>query len=277
MATLGLIVSGPTLTGRFRLAATHMAQPARQHVSHPTRKRQALELFAALPTQYDEMGWLLSFGQDRRWRRATVAAIGAKPTDRVLDVATGTGLIAAELVRRYGCTVVGLDQSNEMLARAGRRLAREPQLGARIELMHGEAESLPFGDGEFDGLTTGYLFRYVEDPAATIRELARVVRPGGRIASMDFGVPPFAPARRLWQLYTRIGLPAAGRVVSRGWYDIGKFLARSIPQFYERYPLELQQRFWTEAGIERVEIHRMSNGAGVVISGVRDAVDAHTA
>jgi demethylmenaquinone methyltransferase/2-methoxy-6-polyprenyl-1,4-benzoquinol methylase len=248
-----------------------MAQSAQHTVRRTARKQQALDLFAALPARYDEMGWLLSFGQDRRWRRAAVSAIGASSSERVLDVATGTGLVAAELVRRYGCRVVGLDQSEEMLARARRRLAREPHLGQKIELVRGEAERLPFADGEFDGLTTAYLFRYVEDPAATIRELARVVRPGGRIASMEFGVPPFPPARRLWNLYTRVGLPAAGRVVSRSWYDIGRFLSRSIPRFYERYPLELQQRFWREAGIDSVHVRRMSNGAGVVISGTRDA------
>jgi demethylmenaquinone methyltransferase / 2-methoxy-6-polyprenyl-1,4-benzoquinol methylase len=246
-----------------------MARPAPQTSAAPQLKQQALELFSALPKEYDEMGWLLSFGQDRRWRRATVRAIRAEPSDRVLDVATGTGLVAAELVRRYGCAVVGIDQSEEMLARARSRLAREPELGQRIELLRGEAEKLPFADAEFDGLTTAYLFRYVDDPAVTLRELARVVRPGGRIACMEFGVPPFAPARGLWKLYTRFGLPAAGRLVSRGWYQIGRFLSGSIPQYYERFPLEVQRRFWEDAGIRSVEIRRMSFGAGIVISGTR--------
>ena len=248
-----------------------MAEPVQHTPASQPLKQEALELFAALPKQYDEMGWLLSFGQDRRWRRATVRAIQASPSDRILDVATGTGLMAAELVRSYDCSVVGFDQSEEMLARARRRLAREQHLGRRIELVRGEAESLPFADAEFDGLTTGYLFRYVDDPAATIRELARVVREGGRIACMEFGVPPFAPARRLWSLYTKLGLPAAGRVVSRGWYDIGRFLSQSIPQYYERHPLAAQQAFWKDAGIRSIEVRRMSFGAGVVISGTRDA------
>ena len=247
-----------------------MAPSPQPHLAPPPLKQQALSLFAALPRQYDEMGWLLSFGQDRRWRRAAVRAIRAGESDRVLDVATGTGLVAAELVRRYGCTVVGIDQSDEMLARAHRRLSREPHLARRIELMHGEAERLPFADGEFDGLTTAYLFRYIDDPAAILRELCRVVRPGGRIACMEFGVPPFAPARFLWRLYTTFGLPAAGRLVSRGWYEIGRFLSRSIPEYYERHPLDEQRRFWHEAGVRSVEVRRMSFGAGVVISGIRD-------
>ena len=94
---------------------------------------------------------------------------------------------------------------------------------------------------------------------------------------MEFGVPPSAPARRLWNLYTRFGLPAAGRVVSRNWYDIGRFLSRSIPQYYERYPLDVQRTFWEEAGIRSVEVRRMSFGAGVVISGTRDAGGSATA
>jgi demethylmenaquinone methyltransferase/2-methoxy-6-polyprenyl-1,4-benzoquinol methylase len=252
-------------------------QPAPPTPALPRLKQQALDLFAALPKDYDEMGWLLSFGQDRRWRRATVRAIGALPSDRVLDVGTGTGLIAAELVRRYGCSVIGIDQSEEMLARARTRLAREPQLGRRIDLLHGEAERLPFADGEFDGVTTGYLFRYVDDPAATIAELARVVRKGGRIASMEFGIPQFAPARALWRLYTRFGLPGAGRLVSRGWHDIGRYLSHSIPQYYERYPLAVQLRFWERAGIGSIEVRHMSFGAGIVISGTRDAGASVTA
>jgi demethylmenaquinone methyltransferase/2-methoxy-6-polyprenyl-1,4-benzoquinol methylase len=251
-----------------------VAQPAQPTPAPPPLKQKALSLFAALPKEYDEMGWLLSFGQDRRWRRATVRAIRAGQSDRVLDVATGTGLVAAELVRRFGSAVVGIDQSDEMLARARRRLAREPHLARRIELVRGEAERLPFADGEFDGLTTAYLFRYVDDPAATMREMCRVVRPGGRIASMEFGVPPFPPARFLWRLYTTFGLPAAGRIVSRGWYEIGRFLSRSIPEYYERYPLDLQRRFWQDAGLHSIEVRRMSFGAGVVISGTRNGAAA---
>jgi demethylmenaquinone methyltransferase / 2-methoxy-6-polyprenyl-1,4-benzoquinol methylase len=130
------------------------------------RKEQALALFAGLPRRYDEMGALLSFGQDPRWRRSMVSTIGAAPGDRVLDVATGTGLVTAELVRRYGCSVVGLDQSAEMLAGARRRLGAEPALAQRIELVPGEAERLEFAEAEFDHLTFTYLLRYVDDPVA---------------------------------------------------------------------------------------------------------------
>ena len=247
-----------------------MAHPV-PRLSASNRKNHALELFAKLPREYDEMAWLLSFGQDRRWRKAMVSATNAWPSARVLDVATGTGLVAAELVRRYGCSVVGLDQSDAMLARARRRLARERQLADRIELVRAEAETLPFEDRSFDAVTAGYLLRYVDDPGGTIRELARVVKPGGTIASLDFGVPSWTPARALWSLYTSYGLPALGRLASRGWYDVGRFLSHSIPAYYERYPIPRQRKLWEEAGIHSVKVRRMSLGAGVVIGGVRGA------
>jgi demethylmenaquinone methyltransferase/2-methoxy-6-polyprenyl-1,4-benzoquinol methylase len=234
------------------------------------RKRAALELFAGLPRHYDRVGAALSFGQDPRWRRAMVEAIGAGEDDRVLDVATGTGLVARRLVRRYGCTVVGLDQSADMLGVARARLERDEGLARRISLVLGEAERLPFADGEFDHLTFTYLLRYVDDPAATLRELARVVRPGGRVASLEFAVPPARVPRALWRAYTRAGLPALGRLVSPEWRDTGRFLARSIPDFYARHPLEQVVRYWSEAGIGAVHVRRMSLGGGVVLWGTRD-------
>ena len=245
------------------------------HVGHrgdrsaPQRKRGALALFAGLQDRYDLLSALLSFGQDPRWRRAMVATVDAGPAERVLDVATGTGLVARELVRRYGCTVVGLDQSAEMLAGARRRLAREPALAQRIELVRGEAERLAFADAEFDHLTFTYLLRYVDDPGATLAELARVVRPGGRIASLEFGLPAPPVWRPLWWLYTRIGLPGLGRLFGRDWYEVGRFLGPSIEALYERWPLERQLELWANAGITQVRQRRMSLGGGVVTWGVR--------
>jgi demethylmenaquinone methyltransferase/2-methoxy-6-polyprenyl-1,4-benzoquinol methylase len=239
------------------------------------RKRHALELFAGLPRHYDSVAATLSFGQDPRWRRTMVEAVDARPDERVLDVATGTGLVARALVRRYGCTVVGLDQSPEMLAAAKARLAGATALRGRYTVVAGEAEQLPFPDGEFDHLTFTYLLRYVDDPAATLRELARVVRPGGRVASLEFAVPPSRLWRALWTVYTRVGLPALGRVVSGEWRDTGRFLARSIPEFYARHPLEQVVELWSEAGIGSVHVQRMSLGGGVVMWGTK--ADGRTA
>jgi demethylmenaquinone methyltransferase/2-methoxy-6-polyprenyl-1,4-benzoquinol methylase len=214
------------------------------------------------------MGALLSFGQDPRWRRDLVRAIDPQRGERLLDVATGTGMVAAALVRRSGCEVVALDQSEAMLATARARIAAEPHLATRIDFIVGEAERLPFADAEFDGATFTYLLRYVDDRAATMRELARVVKPGGRIGMVEFGVPVSGPLRALWRVHTRVGLPLLGRLVSPAWLDVGRFLGPSVEELHELEPDLVG--LWEAAGIREVRLRRPSFGAGIVMSGVRN-------
>jgi demethylmenaquinone methyltransferase / 2-methoxy-6-polyprenyl-1,4-benzoquinol methylase len=225
------------------------------------RTRYAQALFAPLGPTYDRYATLLSFGQDPRWRRFLVSRVAAGAGERVLDVATGTGAVAAELIRQKGCTVVGVDQSPEMLA-----VARERLPG--VELLEASAERLPFEDRSFDGLTFTYLLRYFDDPAATLAELARVVRPGGTIAALEFAVPA-GGWRPLWRLYVDAVLPAAGRAVSPGWHEVGRFLGGSIRAFWDRYPLPRQLKLWRAAGLDDVRYRRLSLGGGIVIWGTR--------
>jgi demethylmenaquinone methyltransferase / 2-methoxy-6-polyprenyl-1,4-benzoquinol methylase len=232
------------------------------------RKRHALGLFQGLPRHYDRMGALLSFGQDPRWRRALVRAIDPQPAERVLDVATGTGMVAAALARRSACEVVALDQSEAMLAAARARISRDPALAARISLVRGEAERLPFDDAGFDALTFTYLLRYVDDRAATMRELARVVKPGGRIGMVEFGVPRRDGLRALWRVHTRVGLPFLGRLVSPAWLEVGRFLGPSIEELHDREPDLVG--LWQSAGVRDVHLQNMSFGAGIVMCGFKD-------
>jgi demethylmenaquinone methyltransferase/2-methoxy-6-polyprenyl-1,4-benzoquinol methylase len=236
-------------------------------VEATARTRHARELFAPLGQTYDRYARLLSFGQDPRWRSFLVSRV---PPDglRVLDVATGTAAVALELARAQPArTVVGVDQSPEMLE-AGRERVVRAGMGERIELREGRAEALPFADGEFDALTFTYLLRYVDDVPATLRELARVVRPGGAVAMLEFGLPRGA-WRALWELYVRVGLPAAGAVVSPGWREVGGFLGPSIRGFWRQWPEPRLLDAWREAGIADVSVRRMSVGGGTVVWGRR--------
>jgi demethylmenaquinone methyltransferase/2-methoxy-6-polyprenyl-1,4-benzoquinol methylase len=224
------------------------------------RTAHASTLFAPLGATYDRVGAALSLGQDPLWRRFLVSRL--PPTGgHVLDVATGTGLVAREL-RRHGFSVTGLDQSHGMLEVARRRL------GPAVELVEGSAEELPFPDGSFDHLTFTYLLRYVDDPGAVLAELARVVGRGGVLASLEFGVPR-GVWRPLWDAYVGAGLPVAGRLISPGWYEVGRFLGGSIRDFWERYPLDRQLVWWRGAGLRGVEVRRLSLGGAVVVWGTR--------
>ena len=219
----------------------------------------ARELFAPIGPSYDRVGAALSLGQDPLWRRYLVSRLPRG--GRVLDVATGTGLVAAELIRR-GFEVTGVDQSAEMLDVARRRF------GGKVELVEASADSLPFASDTFDHLTFTYLLRYVDDPGATLAELARVVQAGGTVASLEFGVPG-GLARPLWELYAGGVLPLAGRVLRQGWREVGDFLGGSIRSYWAEYPIERQLELWRAAGFQGLEVRRLSLGGGVVIWGTR--------
>ncbi len=169
---------------------------------------EATELFAPLGPGYDRWGSVLSFGQDPRWRRFLVTTVDAGPTDTVLDVATGTAAVALELARQKDCFVVGVDITPEMLEE-GRRRVTLAAATRKIRLQQADARALPFDEGTFDAVTFTYLLRYVDDPPATLRELVRVVKPGGTVSSLEFGLPR-GPWRPLWELWTRAGSAARG-------------------------------------------------------------------
>jgi demethylmenaquinone methyltransferase / 2-methoxy-6-polyprenyl-1,4-benzoquinol methylase len=231
------------------------------------RNQVARDLFAPLGPSYDRWSRLLSLGQDPRWRRFLVSRIECGPEGSVLDVATGTAAVAIELVRQKGCRVVGLDQSPGMLAGARARI-EAAGLSDRITLVEGGAEQLPFPDGAFDALTFTYLIRYVEDPGATLAELARVVKPGGIVAGLEFGLPR-GVWRPLWELYVRVGLPVSGAVISHGWREVGSFLGPSIRDLHARLPIRKQVELWRAAGVDDVRVSRLSLGGGYVTWGRR--------
>ena len=214
----------------------------------------ARRLFAPIAPNYDRWSALLSLGQDPRWRGELVERLELPSGARVLDVAAGTGLIT-QLLEARGYEAVALDLSSEMLNVARRR-------GARAVLA--AAEALPFADATFDGLTFGYLLRYTTEPLKTMRELARVVRPGGAIAMVEFGRPR-GVWRPLWWLYTRIGLPLAGLVAGPGWTRVGFFLGPSIDLFHRRFPGDGITGLWDSAGLTEMRVARRSLGGGLLV------------
>jgi demethylmenaquinone methyltransferase / 2-methoxy-6-polyprenyl-1,4-benzoquinol methylase len=224
----------------------------------------ARELFAPLGPTYDRYARLLSFGQDGRCRRFLVSRVPASGDSVVLDVATGTGAVAIELVRATGCSVVGLDQSESMLTEGRRRIAAAG-LSGRIELVEASAGELPFDDAAFDHLTFTHVLRYVSSPATVLAELVRVVRPGGTVAMLEFAVPRKAPARVAWEAWVRLGLPAAGRLISPGWRRVGEFLGPSIRGFAADFPPERLLGLFSAAGLIDVEHRLLSLGGGLVL------------
>jgi demethylmenaquinone methyltransferase/2-methoxy-6-polyprenyl-1,4-benzoquinol methylase len=232
------------------------------------RTRLARGLFAAIAPQYSRVGGLMSLGQDGRWRRAMVSNVNASPGSLVLDVASGTGLVARELAARKRFRVISLDPSEPML-RAGLPANELSGLTSQIHPVLGRAEQLPFADATFDAVTFTYLLRYVDDRESTLRELARVLRPGGTLSSLEFHVPEQPMLKAGWWLYTRTALPVVGAMVSPAWRRTGAFLGPSVRAFYDEAPMPEQVRWWQEAGIKHVRSRVMSLGAGIVIWGVK--------
>ena len=224
------------------------------------RNLLARRMFEGISDTYDRPAQLLSLGQYGRWRRCAVDRLQVTDDALVLDVATGTGLVARDLVSRRGARVIGLDLTFAMLDRAR---------GSNIALVSGRAEQLPFPDASFDGIVFTYLLRYVNDAAATLDELFRVLRPGGAMASVEFGIPTNGVARAGWSIYAMHLLPLASSVISPGWKEVGRFLGPSIMSFNESFPPPVLEHLWSGAGMQDVRMRRLTFGAGVATWGTK--------
>ena len=227
----------------------------------------AASLFEDLPSKYDRLAEVLSLGQNGKWRRELVRHIARLRPRRILDVATGTAGVAIALARVTDAEVVGVDISQPMLE-VGRKKVYAAGLDRRVHLQQAAAEQLPFDAASFDAVTFTYLLRYVADPHATVAELARVLRPSGGMASLDFYVPPNPAWRASWRLFTRFLMPSAGYALGgRAWWNAGRFLGPNIEDFYRRWPTHRLFEAWREAGIVDVEDRVMSLGGGLVMWG----------
>jgi demethylmenaquinone methyltransferase / 2-methoxy-6-polyprenyl-1,4-benzoquinol methylase len=232
------------------------------------RNRFATRLFEGIAPQYDRVGALLSLGQDPRWRRFLVSKTNAIPSSWVLDVAAGTQLVSRELAARKRVRVVALDQSQPMLVAGG-----EPtRLAGLDDLIHpvvGRAERQPFADETFASVTLTYLLRYVDDPTETVRELVRVLSPGGSIAMLEFHVPDGALLHAGWWGYTRLALPAVGSIVSPAWARTARFLGPNVSAFVEDHPVREWVGWFQRAGIDHVRTRSFLFGSAIVLWGVK--------
>ncbi len=244
------------------------APPDRASSDRPLRGEPvAREVFVGLPGRYDRLAYLLSFGQDRRWRRAVVARTAAGSPRLVLDVATGPAGIALAVADATGANVAGVDL-NEPMLRAGLPRIRRPLPRGQVRVAAGRADQLPFADATFDAVTFSYLLRYTDDPAATIAEMARCLHPGGTLACLEFNVPPQPAWRAAWWCYTRLALPVLGGLTGGpAWYRVGRFLGPSISEHYRNHPLAWHMAAWQAAGLTEVRTELMSLGGGLVMWG----------
>ncbi len=227
----------------------------------------ARHLFSGIASNYDRPAEVLSLFQYGRWHRFLLSKLDLPSGARVLDIATGTGAVALKVAQRPDACVIGVDITRPMLIQAQAR-ATEAGLSRRLELAEATAEAVPFADGVFDAVILTYLLRYVSDVPSTLRELARVLRPGGVMLSLDFAVPG-PMVYPLWRSYTSLLLPAGGAVLSPSWIRVGAFLGKSIRRFYREWPEHRLTELWRECGFRRVSGRRLSLGGALVMWGVK--------
>jgi demethylmenaquinone methyltransferase/2-methoxy-6-polyprenyl-1,4-benzoquinol methylase len=253
-----------TKKGEHRSASLAESQPA-----VPVRRTLAQDLFDGIAPSYDTWAQVLTYFQYLRWRRFLVSQVALRPGNLVLDVCTGTAGVAMEIADHHDGRIVGLDVSHLMLE-AGLRAVEKKSLDGRVQLIQGRAEHLPFPAEAFDAVVFTYLLRYVQDPDATIRELSRVLKPGGQLLSLEFGIPEALWVRALWELHNRVVMPVMTIPVSRGWHRVGCFLGPSISVFCRRCPVDHLAAIWRENGIPLVQTRRLLLGVAIVMWGTKE-------
>jgi len=249
--------------GRVSTTGTASGRPSRDSTAI-----FAQDLFDGIAHSYDTWAQVLTFFQYLRWRRFLVSQMALRPRNLVLDVCTGTAGVALEIARHHNGQIVGLDVTHSMLE-AGLGAVEKRSLDGRIQLIQGRAEHLPFPDETFDTVVFTYLLRYVQEPDATIRELSRVLKPGGELLSLEFGIPENSWIQALWLIYNRVVMPIVTIPISRGWHRVGCFLGPSISDFCQRCPVDRIAAIWRENRIPLVETRRLFQGVAIVMWGTK--------
>jgi demethylmenaquinone methyltransferase/2-methoxy-6-polyprenyl-1,4-benzoquinol methylase len=234
----------------------------------PAKTTFAQNLFDGVAPSYDTWAQVLTFFQYLHWREFLVSRMALGSGKLVLDVCTGTAGVALEIADHHDSRIVGLDASHLMLE-AGLQAVEKKSLDGRVQLVQGRAEQLPFPDETFDAVVFTYLLRYVRDPDAAMRELSRVLKPGGELLSLEFGVPETLWVRTLWEIYSRVVMPVVTIPISRGWHRVGCFLGSSIRDFCQRCPVDHLAAIWRDNGVPLVETRPLLKGAAIVMWGTK--------
>ncbi|MGO0122237.1 demethylmenaquinone methyltransferase [Desulfothermobacter acidiphilus] len=233
---------------------------------HQRKETFIRNLFGRIAYRYDLLNTLLSFNRDKAWRRFAAKQCRLRPGGRGLDVCTGTAMLALEQARIVGFEgrVVGLDFCPEMLQVAKRNLGRSPY-GRIVELVEGNAMALPFSDNVFDCATIGFALRNVPDLRQVLREMIRVVRPGGRVVSLELAKPSWPIFKQLYYLYFDRLVPLMGKlgVGIEGPYS---YLPASLKTFPHQQELK---RIFVDLGLEEVSCYELTGGVVAVHAGTK--------
>jgi demethylmenaquinone methyltransferase / 2-methoxy-6-polyprenyl-1,4-benzoquinol methylase len=194
------------------------------------------KMFDRIALHYDSVNTILSLSIDRVWRKTAITALGIRPGDAVLDIASGTGDMAVLTLQQHDCRVTGIDLSRQMLVRALIK-ARDHNQETRFRVLQGDALVMPFPDGTFHRAMTSFGIRNVHDISNFLKEVRRVLNPGGRFAILEFSMPGFLPFRWIYTAYLNWLLPFFGGLISWDFASY-RYLRDSIKDFPEPHVLE---------------------------------------
>lgn len=240
--------------------------------SKESKERFVRDLFNSIARRYDLMNSLMTVGRDKAWRKLTVARSGIKDGGYALDVCCGTGMLSMELAKATGATgnVVGLDFSENMLSVA-RENVKEFSLKENIRFIQGNAMELPFDDNTFDCATVGWGLRNVPEIITAVSEMARVVKPGGKVISLDMAQPTMPVFKQGYWLFFEKVIPAMGKLWAgnKGAYGYLHDSAKVFPPQWELAEI------FSRAGLVQTGYTNLMGGAVAIVEGTKARVTSH--
>jgi demethylmenaquinone methyltransferase/2-methoxy-6-polyprenyl-1,4-benzoquinol methylase len=235
--------------------------------SPATLNRQVQKMFSDIAPRYDLLNRLLSCGQDQYWRKRAVGRLSPQAGERFLDIATGTADVALEIIRnspKGGVQVVGVDFSEKMLELARQKIDSQDQANF-VQLESCSAESLPFEDNSFDGTTTAFGVRNFSDVGQSLREMHRVLKPGGRCMILEFSLPKNSVLNALYRFYFEVLLPKVGRLISKH-PSAYTYLPETVASFPVRQEFSSLMQ---QAGFKNVVYKELTFGIVILYAGVK--------